>query len=165
MERPDTSSKEACSCPSGSLTVHDEIATCGDCTQRWLVQRDGPVLAIPPREGWCAKCDQPQNEDGHCAGCMHLLGPIYVNEYVTRRIYGGPEEGGWWFDAGEFVRTHAICATKGEAKAAVRKLGDYLRTARRGQYEPSSVLCRGYTELQLETHPGRNYPTETPRYE
>jgi hypothetical protein len=25
----------------------------------------------------------------------------YVNAYIVTRHYGGPEEGGWWFNAGE----------------------------------------------------------------
>lgn len=25
---------------------------------------------------------------------------IYVNAYLVQRCYGGPEEGGWWFDSG-----------------------------------------------------------------
>ena len=27
-------------------------------------------------------------------------GPYYVNRYDVTRLYGGPEEGGWWFDHG-----------------------------------------------------------------
>jgi len=26
---------------------------------------------------------------------------VYVNAYLTDRRYGGPEEGGWWYDTGE----------------------------------------------------------------
>lgn len=26
---------------------------------------------------------------------------IYLNVYAVTRHYGGPEEGGWWFNAGE----------------------------------------------------------------
>lgn len=26
---------------------------------------------------------------------------LYVNAYLVCRVYGGPEEGGWWFNAGE----------------------------------------------------------------
>ena len=27
-------------------------------------------------------------------------GPFHLNEYVANRAYGGPEEGGWWYDTG-----------------------------------------------------------------
>jgi hypothetical protein len=26
---------------------------------------------------------------------------LYLNAYLVSRVYGGPEEGGWWYDAGE----------------------------------------------------------------
>lgn len=32
---------------------------------------------------------------------MHTL--KYANAYLTDRVYGGPEEGGWWYDVGEPV--------------------------------------------------------------
>ena len=31
------------------------------------------------------------------------MGLIYVNAYAVSRRYGGPEEGGWWYDAGRPV--------------------------------------------------------------
>lgn len=30
----------------------------------------------------------------------------YVNVYEITRCYGGPEEGGWWYDEGEIVESH-----------------------------------------------------------
>ena len=30
---------------------------------------------------------------------------IYINTYETNRAYGGPEEGGWWFDIGDPVES------------------------------------------------------------
>ena len=29
----------------------------------------------------------------------------YVNVYEVSQCYGGPEEGGWWFTAGELIET------------------------------------------------------------
>jgi len=29
-----------------------------------------------------------------------MSGLTYINAYVVTRHYGGPEEGGWWFNAG-----------------------------------------------------------------
>ena len=33
-------------------------------------------------------------------------GPFHLNEYLTNRAFGGPEEGGWWYDTGTFVACH-----------------------------------------------------------
>ena len=33
---------------------------------------------------------------------------IYVGVFQVGRLYGGPEEGGWWYDAGEVVRTEVV---------------------------------------------------------
>jgi hypothetical protein len=30
-------------------------------------------------------------------------GPLYLAAYEVERCYGGPEEGGWWYDAGRVV--------------------------------------------------------------
>jgi len=32
---------------------------------------------------------------------------LYVNAYRVSRAYGGPEEGGWWYDVGEPHRLHS----------------------------------------------------------
>ena len=34
---------------------------------------------------------------------------VYVSEYSVTREYGGPEEGGWWFDKAQHVRMICIC--------------------------------------------------------
>jgi hypothetical protein len=31
---------------------------------------------------------------------------FYVNVYDLSRHYGGPEEGGWWYDAGDVIEVH-----------------------------------------------------------
>ena len=35
----------------------------------------------------------------------------FVNEYLTWREYGGPEEGGWHFDAGPFIECRGAAST------------------------------------------------------
>ncbi len=39
----------------------------------------------------------------------------FVNEYETDRCFGGPEEGGWWFDTGRFIRCRGIYTERGDA--------------------------------------------------
>ena len=160
-----TTRDKPCGCPAAELTGSGQELTCGRCGQKWLAQPEAALLAIPPEQTRCAECDREKTPEGHCPKCMGLLGPVFVNEYRTNRRWGGPEEGGWWEDTGEFVRTHAVCPDLAAAQAVERKLEQYLARAREGQHGPGSVLCRGYTDIEFEGHPGRNYPETPSTYE
>ena len=93
-------------------------------------------------------------------------GAFYVNEYEVDRAYGGPEEGGWWYNTGEFKRCVAMVPEGDQAERIVESLDGYLREQRQGPRPPSSVLSSGqWPELYIEDHPGRDFPRERPRYE
>lgn len=83
-----------------------------------------------------------------------------VNVYEVSRNYGGPEEGGWWYDTGHCVETRR-CATRADAERVQAALRDeYPRTGRR-----SSVLGGDDYEVVIEDGPGRDYPEHRPHYE
>lgn len=95
----------------------------------------------------------------------------YVNEYAVTREYGGPEEGGWWFDEGRFVKCHG--EFDDEAMGQADGLADALeeqerdeddRTGGLGRYR-YSVLGGADTVFYVEDQPGRHFPREYPRYE
>ncbi|MXX33247.1 MAG: hypothetical protein F4107_10845 [Gemmatimonadetes bacterium] len=91
----------------------------------------------------------------------------FVNEYETDRQYGGPEEGGWWYDTGRFVRCRGVFKDR-DAAAALRDRiqTDELPKRRKGLHSPSSMLSEGlWPVVLMEDHPGRDYPRERPRYE
>ena len=92
-------------------------------------------------------------------------GVFFVNEYLANQGYGGPEEGGWWYPSGEFIQCHGVYLTEEVAMARRDSMGDYLTEQREGQYQPSSVLCNGYTVLKIDAGPGADYPTYRPHYE
>ena len=90
---------------------------------------------------------------------------MYVNAYEVYRAYGGPEEGGWWYD-------------RGEAKASVPVRGEYRNDVYRGVrpspvsqdvVEVTELLKRVYDDPELrivtEETPAADYPTRRPRYE
>ena len=90
----------------------------------------------------------------------------HLNEYETDRSFGGREEGGWWFDTGRYVQCHGTFPDRASAEAKRDELEGYLATKREGLHEPSSVLSEGqWPELQIEDHPGRDYPEGRPTYE
>jgi hypothetical protein len=64
-----------------------------------------------------------------------------VCRYATDRLYGGPEEGGWWYTAGDLEKV--VLSTRDEQFAwyAVRRLND----AR----QPMQREFVGYTVVEL----------------
>jgi len=90
-----------------------------------------------------------------------------VAVYLCDREYGGPEEGGWWFDTGDIVKL--IRTFKSEEKAIafadrMQRLID--RIINKGRRPISSVLSEG--QYFAEVHDGlppEHYPTTRPHYE
>lgn len=90
----------------------------------------------------------------------------YINIYRLDRHYGGPEEGGWWYDSGTPEGSLVLPddATEEDATEAVA----VLRTVWQYRNRMVSVL---YPEdgwdysVVLEDEPAAAYPTERPYYE
>lgn len=75
--------------------------------------------------------------------------------YETGRSYGGPEEGGWWYDTGSRIDPHKQRVFEDMVEA--RKYMDQLRQ----EYtEHKDIAVRGFTE-QL---PVPGYPNRRPVY-
>ena len=91
-------------------------------------------------------------------------GEFRLNEYLENRSYGGPEEGGWYYTTGEFVKCHGRYATFEEAEAAQNALDGYLDEKRAGQHRPGSIQCSGWSSLTIEAHHGADFPKEKPYY-
>ncbi len=91
---------------------------------------------------------------------------LYVNLYLADQAYGGPEEGGWWFDCGEPVRSFPVVTRRraDRLEAMVQRIADHRnKTGRRRP--PSSVLCDGWYVVRTEATPAAAYPAERPHYE
>jgi hypothetical protein len=91
----------------------------------------------------------------------------FVNVYLVDRVYGGPEEGGWWFDTGRFVEAYPVRGTR--AKELERL--DYVkglcddRNEEEGNRDIGSVLSDGEYDCWIQDEPGSDFPTERPMYE
>jgi hypothetical protein len=89
--------------------------------------------------------------------------PFYVVTYEITRHYGGPEEGGWWYDWTS-INEVARVFTFRQAREAVRRFRDEYPTCRRGRHsviggaDTFVVLCYDEDEFPQES-------TETPHYE
>ena len=98
----------------------------------------------------------------------------YVHKYHEYQEYGGPEEGGWYYDVREPVRddewTPPIFTDEEEAFAKCRELyaEEYARRKEEEPYEYTSVLshrCTFYAfDCTTESMPYSS-PTVRPHYE
>jgi hypothetical protein len=88
----------------------------------------------------------------------------FVNVYSVTRRYGGPEEGGWYYDVGEVLASVPVTTDEDEASERRRLLvlfgPDYEDERSR-----FSVLGGANLEIYIEEHVGRDFPATTPHYE
>lgn len=86
---------------------------------------------------------------------------VWVSAYHVQRAYGGPEEGGWYFDAGELLAT--LRTTRASAMAIELLLAEEYEEYNDPQ-PLSNVNSDGKLQIIWSQAPGRSYPEETPRY-
>lgn len=87
----------------------------------------------------------------------------YVNIYLVDRAYGGPEEGGWYYDCGQVVKSIECDAANAEIVAtALRKAYDKENSIRMSDI--GSVNSEGRYEVWVEDDKGQDFPSEKPYY-
>ena len=93
---------------------------------------------------------------------------LSVALYQEDQQYGGPEEGGWWYDAGELLHRPArYFRNEDAAYAYARRFNDLLHHyVNRHRPSYSSVLSEGRVVAMVhEGHPPAYYPATRPHYE
>jgi hypothetical protein len=96
--------------------------------------------------------------------------PIYIIAvYDVDRRYGGPEEGGWWYDAGTLVRVVRTMRHEQRAYDYCNRLNRKLRSRvygpNQGKRELSSVLSDGVYEANVwECTAPAKFPESRPYY-
>lgn len=89
---------------------------------------------------------------------------FFLNVYLIDKAYGGPEEGGWWFEYGQAIRSvQASLETLGTMRAELQLWCDSENAQRRSDI--GSVLSEGKYVVYVEDEPGRDWPSERPHYE
>jgi len=90
----------------------------------------------------------------------------HLNLYGSSRVYGGPEEGGWWYSVGEPLLSIPVCDNLTDEaieqmRSDIRELGvqliHRLNCGWEDRYETYGVI--------VELRPGRYWPLERPHYE
>ena len=91
----------------------------------------------------------------------------YVCVYEVSREYGGPEEGGWYYDAGTLIKVMPVTRSKW-AKLS-RKVSAWCKLRNKESRPRYSVLDRTNYEVRdfyrsIEKIP-ESFPEKTPHYE
>ena len=90
-----------------------------------------------------------------------MEGMIFVSAYVITREYGGPEEGGWWWNRWALIQT--IPCERKDAPAIRSHLMDKYGDMKEGDIY--SVLGGQEIETAVEEEAGENETKERPHYE
>ena len=93
----------------------------------------------------------------------------FVTVFLSDRAYGGPEEGGWWYDCGERLKDRRVFVFQNEddAIAFSRRYNERLaKWPNKNRRDINSVLSEGvYTAEIFEDSLPDYYPTQRPHYE
>lgn len=156
------------------------MANCTICKR----ELDNPAdpFSAHYRDGKCLQCAAGLDDSEAAAAVAEIeraANPplLCVAVYLENRQYGGPEEGGWWYDAGELVQDIAFhlelamwptCwAEERNAEAECQRLQAALDAGpNQGRRSTSSMLSTGRYVARVEDFPPPlSYPAEKPRYE
>ena len=87
--------------------------------------------------------------------------PETIQIHNTWQNYGGPEEGGWWYEVGQAISTHFIFSKKQCIRRCIELTREYEL-----HDQPSITDSRGLTAVHatLGTGFAMDYPTERPYY-
>jgi len=90
-----------------------------------------------------------------------------VSEYRITREFGGPEEGGWWWDRREFVRVTSRNLTEDQARAECKRRNKEEQDACRecAVHDRFSVLGGADTRWIMEESARQFERVEVPHYE
>jgi len=88
---------------------------------------------------------------------------LFVNVYITDRAYGGPEEGGWYYDTWEIIPEESVIGTSEEdAERLLEEKRAWADAENKGRRGPSSVRSEGHYKVRLETGPGASGDNYSP---
>ena len=130
----------------------------------------------------CGACGEMIFRDGTCCcdpvEAVAKIGELTVKVrttyvvavYECEQAYGGPQEGGWWFDVGTLARVVKTFASETRAYGYMTRLNRRLKSRaigpNQGRRDYSSVLSDGeYFANVYENTAPEGFPDRKPRYE
>jgi hypothetical protein len=90
-----------------------------------------------------------------------------VSVYLVELAYGGPEEGGWWYDTGNLVKCVRMFQQEKPAVLYMQRMQRLLDcTLNKGRRPLSSVASNGrYFAMVEDGVPPKYFPAVRPHYE
>lgn len=87
--------------------------------------------------------------------------------YEVDRAYGGPEEGGWWYDTGTLSRPLRVCPTEEAALVLAKRANRLLERLQKHVRDVGSILYEGgrFAAIVCEQTAPASIPAVRPRYE
>lgn len=94
-------------------------------------------------------------------------GLIYLNVYLVDQAYGGPEEGGWWYNIGECLASipfETLEEITEEIKDKYQKMFEkiYYREPHKDRFQTNGEAD---VIIIVENYKGSNFPQTCPHYE
>jgi diacylglycerol kinase family enzyme len=87
----------------------------------------------------------------------------YVNVYLVDQAYGGPEEGGWYFEYG--LPRKSMPCTIAQLPTLRVKVAKWCEKQNRTRPPMYSVASLGVYASVVEEAPAKEWPSERPFYE
>lgn len=88
---------------------------------------------------------------------------VWVAVVISDKQYGGPEEGGWWYDTQTVLERHKAYDVSQVTVELYSLLKKYK--GRQSPYPVDSVLCEGRLEIIVSDEMPRDFPKTKPYYE
>jgi hypothetical protein len=108
-------------------------------------------------------------EDGTCDCDVYKFQPPYpkyVNAYRVTQAYGGPEEGGWWYDEYEPLESVVVESEEQEEEVRAALAKRYVDEEDVGQRRGRTSAAGGYDiSIVGEFHFAKYEPEVKPHYE
>lgn len=147
LNQPPEDARCTCTAWPHSDSCDMRLRPCGEQARVAYVRRDdwrdGYGVRVT-RQAWCYDHDPNR---------------VNVNVYKEWRAYGGPEEGGWWYNTGDPIGTIRADSNENARKIA-SALWDVLSDIDKGRASDD-----GRHTVAVEYHAGRHYPAKRPHYE
>lgn len=89
----------------------------------------------------------------------------HVNAYACGQEYGGPEEGGWYYETGRVLGSIMVENHPSMIEHAKDTLKLIFAKQFEGNRDRHSVIGQENLEIYVEDEPARDFPEETPHYE
>jgi hypothetical protein len=91
---------------------------------------------------------------------------VFTAQYRMDRVFGGPEEGGWWYNTGQRQKEIQQHQTEEKAYAFINKKNEEFKKDYTGRGLSSMAYNHDfYRYMVFHFEPPKHFPEERPYYE